>query len=98
MTKQEALKIVEKLGFTARNGKELFYKYRHKGVLITTTAIPKGKGQLHIENDFRQQLRVSREQLALAKKCPFGAEEYLKHLAEIGLIEEEEESKPPGRR
>ena len=86
MTKQEALRIVDKLGFTARKGKELFFLFRHKGRLITTTAIPKGKGTLHVENDFRQQLRVTREQLALARKCPFGAEEYLRHLAEIGLI------------
>lgn len=89
MTKQEALRIVEKLGFTARHGKELFYKYVHQGKLITTTAIPKGKGTLHIENDFRQQLRVNREQLALAKKCPFGAKEYRQHLTEVGLIDEE---------
>lgn len=90
MTKQEALRIVEKLGFTARKGKELFYRYKHNGKTITTTAIPKGRGVLHVENDFRQQLRVSRDQLALAKKCPFGAQEYREHLAEIGLIEEEE--------
>lgn len=89
MTKQEALRIVEKLGFTARHGKELFYKYIHQGKLITTTAIPKGRGTLHIENDFWQQLRVNREQLALAKKCPFGAEEYKEHLVEVGLIDEE---------
>jgi hypothetical protein len=89
LTKQEALRIVEKLGFTARKGKELFFLYRHQGRLVTTTAIPKGKGPLHVENDFRQQLRVSRDQLALAKKCPFGAEEYRRHLTEIGLIDEE---------
>lgn len=88
LTKQEALRIVEKLGFSARKGKELFFLYRHNGRLITTTAIPKGKGPLRVENDFRQQLKVNRDQLALAKKCPFGAEEYRKHLAEIGLIEE----------
>jgi hypothetical protein len=91
MTKQEALRIVEKLGFTARKGKELFFTYRHNGKLITTTAIPKGKGTLHVENDFRQQLRVNRDQLALAKKCPFGAEEYRHHLVEIGLIDKDEE-------
>lgn len=90
MTKQEALRIVEKLGFSARKGKELFFLFRHEGRLITTTAIPKGKGTLHVENDFRQQLRVTREQLVLAKKCPFGAKEYVKHLAEIGLIESDE--------
>jgi hypothetical protein len=90
MTKQEALRIVVKLGFVARNGKELFYKYVYDGRLITTTAIPKGKGTLHIENDFRQQLRVNREQLALARKCPFGAAEYRRHLVDIGLIEEDE--------
>ena len=91
MTKQEAHRVVEKLGFTSRKGKELFYLYRHNGLLITTTAIPKGKGPLHVENDFRQQLKLSREQLDLAKKCPFGAKEYVTHLKAIGKIEEEEE-------
>jgi hypothetical protein len=89
LTKQEAHKIVAKLGFESRKGKELFYLYRYKGKLITTTAIPKGKGPLHVENDFRQQLKISRDQLLLAKKCPFGAEEYQAHLAGAGLIEED---------
>ena len=92
LTKQEAHRIVEKLGFQSRKGKELFYLYRHEGKLITTTAIPKDKGPLHVENDFRQQLKVSRDQLLLAKKCPFGAKDYKEHLAGIGLIEIEEGS------
>jgi len=94
LTKQEAHKIVDKLGFQLRKGKELFYLYKHNGRLITTTAIPKGKGPLYIENDFRQQLKVSRDQLALAKKCPFGAEEYLHHLIDIGAIEDDESVGP----
>jgi len=90
MTKQEALRIVEKLGFELRPRKEIFCLYKHKGRLITTTAVPKGRGPLYVENDFRQQLKISREQLALAKKCPFGAKEYKGHLIELGLIEEDE--------
>jgi hypothetical protein len=90
MTKQEAHKVVEKLGFTARKGKEIFYLYKYNGRLIHTTAIPKGKGPLHVENDFRQQLRITRDQLALAVRCPFGAPEYLRHLKEKNIIEEEE--------
>jgi hypothetical protein len=91
MTKQEAHRVVAKLGFSARKGKELFYLYRFNGKLVTTTAIPKGNGTLHVENDFRQQLKISREQLRLARKCPFGAEEYITHLKAIGRIENDEE-------
>lgn len=100
MTKQEAHKVVEKLGFTVRKGKELFYLYKYKGRLIHTTAIPKGKGQLHVENDFRQQLRISRDQLALAIKCPFGADEYIQHLKDKNIIEaeEDENSELPGKK
>jgi hypothetical protein len=99
MTKQEAHKVVEKLGFTVRKGKEIFYLYKYKGRLVHTTAIPKGKGPLHVENDFRQQLRISRDQLTQAIKCPFGAPEYIAHLKAKDIIEDDdaEETKPSGK-
>ncbi len=89
MKKREAHRVARKLGFEERKGKEIQYQYRHAGVIVATTAVPKGKGELYVANQFRQQLRLDQRQLASAIKCPFGAIEYEQHLAEIGIIEPE---------
>jgi hypothetical protein len=92
MTKQEAGRVVIKFGMQERKGKELFYKFIWQGTTILTTAIPKGRGSLHIEDKFRNQLRLNAEQLADARKCPFKRQHYVQHLKDIGLIPEEDES------
>ena len=91
ITFQEARKIAEKLGLTPRVGrrKENFYKYVYEGVTVLTTAVPHGRGEFHLERKFRDQLTIDAGQLREAKKCPFGPEEFRRHLAEIGLISEE---------
>lgn len=91
ITFQEARKIAEKLGLMPRVGrrKENFYKYVHEGVTVLTTAVPHGRGEFHLERRFRDQLAISAGQLQAAKKCPFGPQEFKKHLAEIGLISED---------
>lgn len=65
ITKQEASKVVRKLGLQERKGKELFYKLVYDGVTILTTAIPKGNGPLHIRDRFRNQLCLNPQQLVL---------------------------------
>ena len=87
MKKKAALRVVQKLGFEIRTRKERFALYRHRGKLILTTAVPKGHGDLYVANQFRQQLKLSREQLREAVRCPFGAREYLEHLLDLGHIE-----------
>ncbi|HKI05877.1 MAG TPA: hypothetical protein VKK31_28105 [Thermoanaerobaculia bacterium] len=88
----EARKIAEKLGLTPRIGrrKENFYKYVYQGVTVLTTAVPHGRGEFYLERKFRDQLTIDAGQLQEAKKCPFGPEEFRRHLADIGLIPEEE--------
>lgn len=86
MTKQQAHKVVKKLGFEVRRGKENFYTFYHGGRLILTTAVPKGKGELRVANDFRQQLKITRSQLAMAIKCPFGLQQYVDHLETQGHL------------
>ncbi len=86
MKKKEALKVVRKLGLEERRGKELFFKFSHNDKLILTTAIPKGQGDLYIEDKFRGQLKLTRAQLEGARKCPFKKKDYIKHLQEIGSI------------
>lgn len=86
MTKQEALKVVRKLGLRERKGKEIFFKFVYGGTTILTTAVPKGKGELRIERKFRQQLKLTKEQLAAAVKCPFKRRHYLKHLRDLAVI------------
>lgn len=86
ITKQEALKVVRKLELEERQGKEQFFKLVYDGAIILTTAVPKGKGPLRIEDKFRKQLRLSKEQLADTIKCPFKRVNYIKHLTDIGKI------------
>ena len=88
ITRQEAGRVVKKFGMQERKGKELFYKLVWKGTTILTTAIPKGRGPLHIRDKFRNQLRLDHEQLADAVKCPFKESHYIEHLKSIGLIPE----------
>jgi hypothetical protein len=85
--KKAALAVVKKLGFKVRKGKENFAKFHHNGLLILTTAVPKGRGDMYVSNQFRLQLRLSREQLDLAVRCPFGPGEYLAHLEKTGLLD-----------
>ena len=86
ITKQEAIRVVEKFKMKARKGPELFYKFTWRGQTILTTAIPKGKGPLNCADKFRKQLTLSEEQLELAKKCPFKRPQLIDHLKTAGEI------------
>ena len=90
MKKRDALKVVKKLGFSLRHGKELFAKYKHEGQLVLTTAVPKGRGDLHFESAFRKQLCLNRVQLDAAVRCPFRARHYVEHLRKIKKIPEQD--------
>lgn len=87
MTKQKAHRVLEKLRFSPRYGKELIYKFYYEDRLILTTAIPKGKGDMKVVDRFRQQIKLSRDQLAAAIKCPFGFPEYVQHLQDSGNLD-----------
>lgn len=89
LKKPEALRILEKLRFVVRSGKERFARFYFNEVLITTTAVPHGKGDMYVSNQFRQQLKLSQHQLLDAKRCPFGYEDYVEHLRDIGAIRDE---------
>jgi len=86
MKKKETLHVIEKLGFEIRTKRENFALYRHGGKLILTTAVPKGRGDLHVKNQFRQQLKLTETQLNEAVRCPFGRKEYLEHLIALGHV------------
>jgi hypothetical protein len=84
--KQEAIRILKKLHFEIRSGKERFARFTYGGRLVLTTAVPHGKGAMHVSDKFRKQLRLSEAQLAEAKACPFGFDAYLEHLRAFGII------------
>ncbi len=86
MKKREALHVVTKLGLEVRKGKEIFFKLVHDDRVILTTAVPKGKGEFRIEDRFRNQLLLTKEQFRDAIRCPFKRKHYLAHLERLGRI------------
>ncbi|HEX4966189.1 MAG TPA: hypothetical protein VF173_35600 [Thermoanaerobaculia bacterium] len=90
ITKQEARQVVKKFKMEERKGPHLFYKLVWKEKIILTTAIPHGKGPLTVEDKFRNQLRLNRNQLDKAVECPFRLPEFIAHLKAIGKIPEDD--------
>jgi hypothetical protein len=88
ITKQKAIAVCEKLGLVKRARKEIQFKFVYNGRTIMTTAVPKGKGELHIEDKIRNQLLLDRVQFASAIQCPFKEADYLEHLQRIGELPE----------
>lgn len=84
--KQQALSVLKKLQFDIRTGGERFARFYHRGTLVLTTAVPHGKGDMYVSNQFRQQLKINQDQLREAIRCPFGHNEYLAHLEARGII------------
>jgi hypothetical protein len=91
ITKQQAIRVATKFGMEERKGKHLFYKFIWKGIIVLTTAVPKGKGQLHCRDKFRGQLRLSEGQLEDAVACSFGLSQLIEHLQQIGKIPKEDD-------
>lgn len=91
ITKQQAIRVATKFGMEERKGKHLFYKFIWKGVLVLTTAVPKGKGPLHCRDKFRSQLRLSEGQLEDAVACTFNASHLIEHLKQIGRIPDDDD-------
>jgi len=85
--KNQALKVLQKLKFKYRTNKERFAKFYFEETLILTTSVPKGKGDLYVSNQFRQQLKLNEQQLSDAIRCPLDFNKYIEHLKSIGKIE-----------
>ncbi len=90
ITMQDAVKVVKKFDLVERKGKHLFYKLVWDGETKITTAIPNGRGDLHVRNQFRNQLHLQPHQLDTAVKCTFKKSDYIRHLREIGILPEED--------
>jgi hypothetical protein len=91
ITKQDAIKVVEKFGLVERTRKERLFKLVYNGVTILATAVPKGRGPLHVTNEFRKQLYLTREQLTSAIDCPFKAPQWLARLQELGILPKDDD-------
>ncbi len=85
--KTEALGVLKKFRFEIRSGKERFAKFYYEDMLILTTSVPQGKGDMHVSNQFRQQLKLNPQQLKDAVNCPLKYDGYIEHLKQIGQIE-----------
>jgi hypothetical protein len=85
--KKQALTVLQKLKFEIRSTKERFAKFVYNDVIILTTSVPKGKGDLRVSDQFRKQLKLNENQFREAVRCPLGYDEYIKHLRDIDIIE-----------
>lgn len=91
ITINDALRVVGKFELVERTNKERFYKLVYNGVTILTTSIPKGRGPLHVTNQFRKQLYLEREQLTDAVNCPFKKTHWYASLRNLGVLPEEDD-------
>jgi hypothetical protein len=87
ITKQEAVRLLRKLGFSERTGrKHMRFIYFYGEVRAVSTTVSYGRGELHIEDQIRRQITLNREQFVDALACPFKEEHYIAHLIRIGRI------------
>ena len=86
LKKTQALHVLAKLRFEIRSAKERFAKFYHEGKLILVTSVPQGKGDMYVSNQFRQQLKLSEDQLRHAILCDFNYPEFIEHLRGRGHV------------
>lgn len=86
LEKTQAIHVLSKLKFEIRSAKERFAKFYHEGKLILVTSVPQGKGDMYVSNQFRQQLKLSEDQLRDAIRCSFNYPDYVLHLRGRGHV------------
>ena len=80
-------RLVHKLGFVTRDGKDLLAWFEYDGKVITRTRRSKGSGDLPMQHSIRQQLKLNNDEFARAIGCTLTLEEYVEILKSKGLIQ-----------
>jgi hypothetical protein len=83
---QEFDRVVEKLGFKTRDGKDLLAWLEYGGRVVVRTRRSKGSGDLPFHHSIRQQMKLDAEQLREAIACSLGRQEYIEILRTKGLL------------
>lgn len=83
---QEFDRVVEKLGFRTRDGRDLLAWFEHNGRVVVRTRRSKGSGDLPFQHSIRQQMKLDTEQLRQAIGCSLGQREYIEILRKKGLL------------
>jgi hypothetical protein len=83
---QEFDRVVEKLGFKTRDGKDLLAWFEYDGRVVARTRRSKGSGDLPFQHSIRQQMKLDVDQLRQAIGCSLGQREYIEILRAKGLI------------
>ncbi len=89
ITKREATKVVDKLRFRTRATHHKMASFVYEGRLILRTRISFGRGDLpaSITYQFRNQLKLSEQQLREVVRCTLDHEGYVALLKQKGYIE-----------
>jgi hypothetical protein len=86
MKVHEFEKIVNKLGMQTRDTHDRLAWLVHDGVTVVRTRRSQGNSKHLPEHLIRQQLKINQEQFAGLISCNVSKDEYLKILAEKGII------------
>jgi hypothetical protein len=86
MKVHEFERIVNKLGMETRNSYDRLAWLVHNGVTVVRTRRSHGKGKFVPADKIRQQLKVNEEQFAGLISCSISKQDYIKILAEKGII------------
>ena len=80
-------RIVEKLGFETRDGKDLlaWFSYEGKKVVRTKRSHIKGR-DLPFQHSIRQQMKLNEEELRQVIGCTIGQDEYVELLKGKGIL------------
>ena len=79
-------RLVEKLGMTVRDSRDVLAWFEYEGKIITRTRRSKGSGDLPMQHSIRQQMKLNEEEFRQAIGCTLTLEGYVEILRGKGLL------------
>jgi hypothetical protein len=85
---REARRMLQKLRFVSREGKDTNYSLYYEGTFILWTKLSQGEGDISgkIPHKIRSQMKLCPQQFQKALDCPFGYDDYIQKLKDKKLI------------
>ena len=80
-------RMMDKLGFETRDGKDLLAWFTHDGKVVVRTKRSHIKGRdLPFQHSIRQQMKLNEEELREVLGCTIGQREYVELLRRKGIL------------